>query len=153
MAKFTESEILMGRAPKASLSPEVQRNLETLVCRLNVFFTSYGPIRVSSGYRLPSANARLSGASKNSWHLQAAAADLVDADGKLWSYVLNNLQDAAQVGLWFEDKRWTPTWVHCQIYPPASGKRIYVPSTAKPLAPDAWNGVYDARLDSKTAKP
>jgi hypothetical protein len=152
VAKFTESEILMGRSLKPDLSPELQSNLATLTGRLNAFFASYGPIRVSSGYRPSSANAS-AGGSTQSWHLKCAAADLSDADGAVWAFVCANLPESAKIGIWFEDKRWTPTWVHCQIYPPASGKRIYVPSAKPPLKPDAWMGVYDARLDSKILKP
>jgi hypothetical protein len=39
-----------------------------------------------------------------------------------------------EIGLWIENPMWTPTWVHLQIVPPHSGRRIFVPSENPPLA-------------------
>lgn len=149
MAKFKVKEILMGRAEFDDLPLELQSNLLTLQGRLNEFFANYtAPAIISSGYRPLNANSNVGGAAK-SWHLKCAAADIRDIDGSVWQYVLKNLKKASELGLWFEDKRWTPTWVHCQIYPPGSGARIYVPSSAPAAAPKAWDGIYDRKLDSK----
>ncbi len=34
---------------------------------------------------------------------------------------------AEEKGAWFEDFKWTPTWIHIQRLPPASGKRYFRP--------------------------
>lgn len=147
MARFSETEILMGRAVKAELPDASQRNLERLTSKLNELFKDFkGPIRVSSGYRPPGINAAVGGATK-SHHQFCAAADLADPHGLVRAYVLANLSVCQRLGLYAEDFRWTPGWVHIQIYPPGSGKRIFVPNAKKPTSPEAWNAYYDFRLD------
>jgi hypothetical protein len=153
MLKITSESILMGRISVTQLDATQASNLSALESRLNKFFEAYtGELRISSGYRSPEVNAKLANAGKKSWHLQCAACDFSDANGKLWAYCIQNLKLASDLGLWLEDKRWTPTWVHLQIYPPASGKRIFAPSTKPPTAPQAFDGVYDSKLDSKVFK-
>ena len=34
---------------------------------------------------------------------------------------------ARSLGIWFEHPQWTRSWLHCQIVPPASGNRFFVP--------------------------
>lgn len=151
MAKFTAAEYLMGRATPATLDSKTRANMDLLLVRMNNFFKDLPPTALSSGYRTSTANSAAGGASR-SWHLQAAAADLRDADGTVWQYVLANLPRAAELGIWFEDKRWCKGWTHVQIYPPASGKRIYQPKVGAPPHPELWNGDYDRRLDSKLSR-
>lgn len=147
MAHFSKNEILMGRIVEQDLPSESQSNLATLVQRLNLFFADYcGPIAVSSGYRDPDRNAAIGGAAKSP-HMACAAADLADSSGKVWQYCLDNLGKAKSIGLWFEDRRWTPSWTHCQIVAPKSGKRIFVPNTKPPVSPRAFNGQYDSKFD------
>lgn len=127
MAKFSESEILMGRIQPADLTPLQTDNLHKLVERLNALFSTFnGPIKVSSGYRRPVDNLKAKGAAR-SHHLECAAVDLQDRDGKVWAFCTANLQLCEDLGLWLEDKQATPTWVHLQIYPPKSGRRIFKP--------------------------
>lgn len=127
MAKFSKAEILMGRIAETDLPVDQQANLTALVERLNALFGSFqGPIRVSSGYRRPADNAAANGAAR-SWHMQAAAVDLADADGRVWAFCLNNMPMLESLGLWLEAREATPTWVHLQIYPPKSGRRIFKP--------------------------
>ena len=144
-------EILMGRAELADLPEDVQDNIKELHIRINVIREAYGKaMKVNDGYRKP-ANTPKNG-SKTSWHLQGAAIDLDDDDtAYLWKWVLENLQLFQDVGLWIEDPRWTHgnvgTWMHFQIYPPKSGKRIFVPSSTAAPAPDIWDGKYDKKFD------
>lgn len=150
MAKISVKEVLMGRISEADLASTHKQNLFTLIERVNALVSSYAkPIIVSSGYRNPAHNSSLSNASKTSWHQLCAAVDIADADGRFWAFVLHNLDLCAKLGLWVEDKRWTPTWVHLQIYPPASGKRVFVPSTKPALKPELWDGQYNQSLNSK----
>jgi hypothetical protein len=146
--KISTETVLMGRIKPEELSSDKAKNLATLLMRVNALLQHYkGPIKVNSGYRSPSINAAIGGAAK-SWHQECAAIDLSDADGQLWAYCLANLELCAELGLWLEDKRWTPTWVHLQIYPPKSGKRVFAPKAGPAPAPKAWTGHYDSKQDS-----
>lgn len=142
--------LLMKRAVEADLSQELQQNLATLEQRVNALLADIayaGPVRVTSGYRPVALNATIANAGANSWHTKCAAVDLADADGKLWAALIANVEVCKKHKIWLEDKRWTPTWVHLQIYPPKSGKRIFVPSSAPAKAPKAWSGQYDKKHD------
>lgn len=127
MVKFSKSEILMGRTAEQDLTPQQANNLTALVDRLNNLFKDFtGPVKVSSGYRRPADNLKAKGA-KASHHMECAAADLQDTTGLVWSYCMDNLQRCEELGLWLEAREATPTWVHLQIYPPRSGRRIFKP--------------------------
>lgn len=90
---------------------------------------------VSSGWRPQSVNDSTSNAAKCSKHLTAEACDIWDAGRELAQWCLLNLDKVAACGLWCEDFRYTPTWVHFQTVPPKSGKRVYIPSSSSPKAP------------------
>jgi hypothetical protein len=93
---------------------------------------------VSSGWRPASLNhalERTSNAGTHSLHIIALAIDPRDhPDRRLARWCLRNLQALERLGLYMEDPRWTPTWVHWQALAPHSGKRVYIPSEAPPLA-------------------
>jgi hypothetical protein len=91
--------------------------------------------QVASGWRPPSVNARTSNAGKHSTHITGQGVDLQDhADRRLARWCLRNLDRLEGLGLYMEDPRWTPSWLHLQCVPPASGKRVYIPSSAPALA-------------------
>lgn len=147
---ISKDELLDGRDKKypADYTQEISDNLDQLLVPMNQIRTSWGkPMTVTSGWRPPSINGATPGAAKNSKHMQGLAVDIYDADGSLWSWVLQNLSTMKDLGIYFEDRRWTPSWVHFQVGPPASGKRIYVPSSAPAIAPDNWDGEYDHSFD------
>lgn len=145
------NEILMGRAKFDDLDFETQENLTILHERINQLRTAYGkPLKVNDGYRRPQDIPK--NGAKKSKHLFGQAIDLDDDDTHyLWDWVKENLELMKEIGLWIEDPRWTHgkigTWMHFQIVPPGSGKRIFVPSTAPASAPDLWDGKYDKGLD------
>lgn len=146
--RFTIDEVLMGRVSFAKLSPAQQTNLKALIERCTAAFAALKmPLIVSSGYRSPAINASLANSAKRSLHMECSALDIADVDGRVRDYCLANLQLFKAAGLWLEDMRWTPTWVHVQIYPPKSGRRVFVPDSTPPKAPKAWSGVYDAKCD------
>ena len=91
--------------------------------------------KVSSGWRPPSINAVTKNAAKSSKHLTGEACDIHDPDRALAQWCLKHPALLVTCELWCEDFRWTPTWVHFQILPPKSGKRIYIPSNTPPKAP------------------
>ena len=89
---------------------------------------------IHSGWRPPAVNEQTSNAGKRSNHLKGLAVDLFDPQRKLGTWAVNNLPVLQELGLWMEDPRWSPTWLHVQCVPPASEHRVYVPSNNPPLA-------------------
>lgn len=150
---ITINEILKGRAKLADLEPEVQDNIKTLHERINVIRKAYGkPMIVNSGLRRPQDQPKNAAIKSN--HLIGAAIDIDDDEkGTLWNWVKDNLKLLQEVGLWIEDPRWTHgngSWLHFQVVPPKSGKRIYIPSSKPAPAPHIWDGKYDKSLDENT---
>lgn len=82
------------------------------------------------GYRLSNS---LTGM-PNSKHKSANAVDVYDPDRRLAQWCLDSRVALADAGLYCEDFRYTPVWLHFQDIPPKSGKRIYIPSASPPLA-------------------
>lgn len=148
---ISKSELLQGRDQQYpnDYTQDISDNLDKLLVPMNQIRTAWGkPMIVDSGWRPPSINASTPNASTHSKHMVGLACDIADPDGSLWSWVLQNLDLMKQLDIFFEDKRWTPTWVHFQIGGPSSGHRIYVPSTAPALKPDAWDGNYDPSFNA-----
>jgi hypothetical protein len=147
---ITLNELVKGRdklAP-AEYTKAVQANLSVLLEKLNIIRAKYGkPMNISSGWRTSAINDSTSNAAKKSKHLSGLAADVQDLDGKFWEWCLSNLALMQELGLYLEDRRYTPTWVHLGIGAPPSGKRIFIPSTKPATAPHLFNGKYDAKFD------
>jgi hypothetical protein len=89
---------------------------------------------IHSGWRPLAVNEHTSNAAKSSNHLKGLAADLLDPQRKLGTWAVNNLPVLEEIGLWMEDPRWSPTWLHVQCVPPGSDRRVYIPSAQPPLA-------------------
>lgn len=126
-------EILMGREVAAPLTPEMKKNLDKLLLAVNKLRAMWGkPLVVSSGYRPPAQNAAAGGATKSN-HMICAAVDFRDPNQELAKWLISNLQVLEDCGLWMEDPSATRIgkgpdgWVHVQIYPPKSGRRIFKP--------------------------
>lgn len=138
----TSSRRYPDRPVKWPLTQSVANNAAMLVDRLNrlaMYWASAGklgkptpPLSVSSGYRPADVNRKTNGAATNSLHLICAAADLVDDKSQaLAKFCLADLPMLEHLGLWIENPeftrgRWT-NWVHLQIFPPKSGKRVFDP--------------------------
>lgn len=143
-------ELVKGRDKQFpnEFTDEIKSNLEDLLGVINEVRARYGkPMTVTSGWRPAAINAATPGAAKNSAHCLGLAVDISDTTGELWSWVLANLDLMQSLGIFLEDRRWTPTWVHFGLKKPLSGKRIFVPSTAAAGKPDAWDGKYDKKYD------
>lgn len=83
------------------------------------------------GYRLP--NSKTGAAS--STHKTGDGVDVYDHCRILAQWCVNNTDVLDKLGLFIEDPRFTPYWLHCQQIQPKSGKRIYIPASTAPLAP------------------
>lgn len=130
-----------ARYPK-DLTEAIKGNAADLVQRVNTLLDRYcadtGEPRPSvwaSGWRPQGINDKTSNAAKKSTHIVAKGGDVRDSRRVLARWCYANQAQLAEWGLWMEDPRWTPTWVHLQTVPPRSGKRIFIPSTKPPLGP------------------
>ncbi len=90
---------------------------------------------VASGWRPVEVNDATVNAAAHSAHITAEALDTHDPARLFARWCLQNLAELQTIGLWMEDPRWTPTWVHLQTHAPHSGHRVFIPSSAPPLAP------------------
>lgn len=147
---ISKDELLMGRDRQypSDYTQEISDNLDNFLILMNQVRSAYGkPMTVNSGWRPPSINAGTPGAATHSKHMLGLAADISDPDGKVWEWVLENLQLMKDLDIFMEDKRWTPGWTHFGKGKPASGKRIFVPNASRAQAPDAWDGEYDHSFD------
>lgn len=101
---------------------------------------------IASGWRPPAINEATSNAAAKSRHITGEAIDLRDNGTRdLARWCLRNLDALEEIGLWMEDPQWTPSWVHLQIQPPGSRRRVYCPSSKPPLAallPEQLTGGY-----------
>lgn len=97
---------------------------------------------VASGWRPAAINDATANAAKLSKHLTGEGIDLRDTGTRdLARWCLKNLDALQEIGLWMEDPRWTgghggQNWIHLQICPPGSRRRVYVPSMKPPTDPD-----------------
>ena len=130
----------MGRDDKypTAMTPTIERNaLITidLANRLLVLAKGAGAILhetadwgiVASGWRPPAINATTPGTSSTSKHMVGQAIDIYDPDGSLDRWLIANQKILKDLGLWLEHPDATPTWVHIQTVPPASGNRVFHP--------------------------
>lgn len=78
----------------------------------------------------------------SSTHKTGRGIDRYDPQRHFASWCLAHKNALMEAGLYMEDPRWTPTWVHLQDKAPASGNLVYIPSTDKALAaaPPEWTG-------------
>jgi len=154
---ITLADYLMGRDAAHALSSAVRQNALVTVGRLNALLEraerdGVAPGRdevtgtpIASGWRPAVINDRTANAAKNSAHITGEGADLQDTPGRAlarWCvahtapacHKLSMIDELGVVGLWLEDPRWTPDWVHLQTRPPISARRVFIPSMAAPKA-------------------
>jgi hypothetical protein len=138
---ITWSEYMNGRdrAYERWLTLEMGRNARTtieVVNRVLVAMAADGVelagVHVSSGWRPPSVNDQTANAAAHSKHLSAEACDLADLpDRRLARWALANFEKLWDAGVRaIERPQWTPSWLHLQTSAPASGRFLFVPSSA-----------------------
>ena len=157
---ITLDDYWMGRAARYphALTDAIKDNAALLMGRVNLLLSwAYAEhvmpaldaktgTHIASGWRPPEINEATSNAAKASRHITGEAIDLRDNGTRdLARWCLKNLDALEEIGLWMEDPQWTPTWVHLQIVPPGSRRRVYCPSSKPPLAallPEQLTGGY-----------
>lgn len=136
---ITERQYWMNRDTKYAeeLTGEIEANAAELLGKVNNLLAALGwpDPEVRSGWRPPAVNDATRNAAAGSKHLTGQAIDLADNDRALARAIMMEPDVLQQFGLYMEDCRWTPSWVHLQSVPPKSGKRIFIPSSSPALAP------------------
>jgi len=82
---------------------------------------------ISSGWRPPQVNSQVKNAAIRSKHMTGQACDLYDPDGVIDDWLMDNLPNYRDLGLWMEHPSATKGWAHVQIVAPRSGNRIFYP--------------------------
>lgn len=146
---ITRDDYWMGRDAlyPAALTDKIVDNATELLGRVNLLLAwAYNDHvtpaldrrsgnHIASGWRPPAVNDATANAAHGSKHLTGEAIDLRDNGTRdLARWCLRELEALEEIGLWMEDPQWTPQWVHLQIAPPASRRRVYCPSSRPPLA-------------------
>ncbi len=138
-----EMKELLGKYKFDDQDKEIQDNLLILLDKMNDVRKAYGQIMiVSSGLRSITDQMRINPRSPKSSHIQGQAVDIVDKNGELREWVLKNIKFMEDLGLYFEDFRYTSGWVHFSIAAPKSGKRIFIPYAGPIPHPELWDGKY-----------
>lgn len=128
---------IISDADYAKQTAKVQENIELLLLKLNKLRAAYGkPLTITSGFRTMEHHLEIYAAKgitdkkkipMKSRHLTGQAVDISDVGEFFKNWILTNMEFVEQLGLYFEDFAATPTWVHIQIVPPASGNRFFKP--------------------------
>ena len=129
--KFTLNELLQAGQHKwreSEVDAVTLRNLKDLCAKLNKL-GFVPPRNATSCLRSLADQKRINPSAMGSSHLYGAAVDIGDADGKLKSWLQTDAGNLALIncGLWAEDYKSTPTWVHLQIFAPISFNRVFKP--------------------------
>jgi hypothetical protein len=154
MMQITIDDYFMGRDREYAhqLTPEIRQNAVETTALVNALLAEAAddgvepavhPVtktHVSSGWRPPAVNAATANAAKLSTHLAAEACDIADDNLRsLAVWCIRSLVVLERLGLYLEDPRWTKgqytNWVHVQKRAPGSGRRVFVPSSAKAADP------------------
>ena len=127
--KFTVEELLKAGSHKWTkevVGIVILRNLEDLCLKTNKLGYQ-PPMRASSCLRSIKDQQRINPKAMGSSHLYGCAVDIVDPDGALAKWLLAHSDLLVECGLWMENPKATPTWVHLQSYAPKSMNRIFNP--------------------------
>ena len=131
-------EEILGKYSLDDLSSLEQDNLERLLTAVNKLRAAYGkPMKVTSGFRSKADQIRiyadkgitdLAKIPMKSAHLSAEAVDFADPDNRLKDFINKcTPKQLEEFGIFYEDFKCSPGWLHCQIRKPASGKRFFIP--------------------------
>lgn len=117
-----EEYIQSYRTAGLSISQEMLDNAITLISRVNRFMDSFGERRsLYNGWK-PAIDGNPNSRFKT---MQAIA--ILDYDGDLDQYCMDNQKLLEACGLWAEHPATTRGWCHLQCVPPKSGRRIFYP--------------------------
>ena len=127
---ITLSDYYMNRDKEypTDLTEKIATNAASLLIKVNELLNFFGSTRsVNSGWRPRAVQMKVNPKAMGSKHISGNAIDLEDKDGKLKEWCVFNQATLEELGLYMEHPSATPTWVHLQQVPPASGNRIFKP--------------------------
>ena len=129
--KFTLTELLNAGSHKwkeSEVDAVTLRNLNDLILKLNKL-GFVPPRNATSCLRSLADQKRINPKALGSSHLYGCAVDIDDRDGKLKNWLQTDAGNLALIncGLWAEDYKSTPNWVHLQTYTPKSFNRVFLP--------------------------
>jgi hypothetical protein len=108
------------------LTMDQRANLEKLAATITELEKIIGrELTVTSGLRSDQDQLRINPGVKHSAHLSGEAVDVADIDGRLYDWCLENVHELIRLGIYVEDKRFCPTWIHLQIRP--THNRFFIP--------------------------
>jgi hypothetical protein len=117
-----------AEAAPGELTDEIRANGAITVDRANQLLTASAfDFGQRSGWRPAATNAVIPNAAVKSKHMTGQAVDIVDDEGELDQWCLDNPETLEQIGLWQEHPSATKGWCHVQIVPPKSGRRVFYP--------------------------
>jgi len=110
------------------LTAEVEENAKKLLQKVNalLFELKITTIKISSGWRPETLNAKVGGAKKSN-HITGCAIDLSDPNEELDNLFQKNLKILEKYGLYLEHPDSTKGWSHLQFVAPKSGNRVFKP--------------------------
>lgn len=111
------------------LTGDLAKNFERLYIVCNAIRIAYAkPLIVNRGVSSPSDQQRINPSHPHDAHVMAAGVDFKDPPYQgFWDWCTDNLEFLIKLNVYLEDRAYTPSHVHLQIYAPASGKRIFIP--------------------------
>jgi len=125
-----------GAGHEDELTDDMRLEAQVVVNAANAILDGFGePRALRSGWRPKSVNDRTPNAARSSKHIVCKAVDIADDDGRLKQFVFQTDEDGGypvleRYKVWAEYGSATPTWLHIQIVPPGSGRRVFFPNSA-----------------------
>jgi hypothetical protein len=118
------------------LNEKIINNLDILLEKVNMFRELYGkPFIITSGFRQPEYNQKIGGV-KNSLHCLGLACDILDKNGDIDKFCLENLDFFTKNNCAFEHPYYTHKWCHFQAILSKKGNKCFVPYVGQPKEQD-----------------
>lgn len=134
MPILTKKDFLKGYPENYSLIDEQEANSTILVSKANQLQKILQhPFTISSGFRSEEHNKRVGG-SETSLHKLFAAVDILDPDSWIAKILVEKSFLLEELDLYMEHPKYTKGYVHLQIFPPKSRRRIFPPYNREPIA-------------------
>lgn len=125
-----------GAGHEAELTEDMRLEAQVVVDAANAILAEFGEVRaLRSGWRPKSVNDATPNAARTSKHITCQAIDIADDDGRLKQFAFQTDEDGGypileKYTVWAEYGAACPSWLHIQIVPPGSGKRVFFPNAA-----------------------
>ena len=111
------------------LTSEIRFKAETIMQIVNALLleSGFSDRTATSGWRPRSVQMEINPRAPNSKHVTGEAIDIGDRDQQFAFWCLAHQDVLKSYGLYMENPKYTPTWVHLQTVAPRSGRRVFNP--------------------------